>query len=143
MCLKRTLATSALMAAIGLSTLAAVETAGEPVAEADYSVARFLVDVARLLDPGLPAELSVDEAVAGLSRMGAAVPEDTDLQAPVTEEDVVRLVGSLGIRMKSLDPRAPFPRSKVEPLGSLLRDALTARNSLNEKEPESPPGNGN
>jgi len=139
--LKRTLATSALMAAVGFSTLAGVETAGEPATEDDYSVARFVVDVARLLNPGLPAELSVDEAVAGLSRMGVAVPEDTDLQAPVTEGDVVRFVGSLGLRMKSLDPREPFPRSQIEPLGILLRDVLATRNSLNAGEPESPPGN--
>jgi hypothetical protein len=140
--LKRTLATSALMAAISLATLAVAAETGKPAAEDDYSVARFLVDLARFLDPDLPAETSVDEAAAGLSRMGVTPPEDTDLQAPVTEADVVRLAGLLGVRIRSLDPGKPFPPWQVEPLGILLREALGAGKGSNQEKSGSPPGKG-
>jgi len=88
------------------------------------SVGDFLVQMARLLVPGQPPELSVDNAVVVLREAGVLVPDDLDPAQTLTEGDVVRFASAAGVRVKSANPEGFFSASKIEPLALVLGDAL-------------------
>lgn len=95
-----------------------------PVVSDSISVGDFLVQMARLLVPGQPPELSVDDAVVVLKEAGIAVPGDLDPARTLTEGDVVRFASAAGVRVKSANPNEFFAASKIEPLALMLGDTL-------------------
>ncbi len=111
---------------------------------------RFLVQMAPIIDPGRPAELSLAEARSVLEAAGFAIAPDADMDAAVREGDVVRLAAALGVRLKSLDPEAPFPAGDLKALTGLLQAAVEGEDgtgfvrAVQEKAPdpelEGPPG---
>jgi hypothetical protein len=104
---------------------AANGTSAEPAPSGAITVGQFLIEMARILDPELPTDLSLELAVESLAATGLAVPEDMEHEATLTEGGVVRFASAVGVRLKSLDPTGLFPAEKVEPLGLLLRDGLS------------------
>lgn len=95
-----------------------------PVLADSIRVGDFLVQMARLLVPGQPPELSVEDAVLVLREAGILVPDDLDPARTLSEGDVVRFASAAGVRVKSANPDEFFAASKIEPLALVLGDAL-------------------
>ncbi len=78
-------------------------------------VGAFLLRWARMMELPLPEDAGPTEAVAELEQRGR-LAEKVDLERPLTEGDVARLLGGAGIRLTTLNADRPLPAGKVDAL---------------------------
>lgn len=119
--------TTLLVAAMAFPVGAAAASAGQtsPDSVETVSVGRFLVELARALDPTLPDAVTVDAAIPVLERAGLDINAKIDVQQALTEKDIVHFTRGVGITIRTRHPDDLFPVAKLDALRVMLNGRLT------------------
>jgi hypothetical protein len=126
------------LGAIAAAALMIAVTVAPALAASEVTVGRFVQELA--LHRNLNA-VDVPTAVDSLRAVGIRLPADLDMNARLTEGDVVSISRAIGLRVTTSNPSTPFDQSQVESFFFALGDQVVSDSEYNTMT-DSPYGTG-